>query len=68
VPKQNRSYWVAKVSRNKARDVVSQRALKAAGWRTLVLWECELKDRARLEAHVQRFLARTGSRSVPPKS
>ena len=44
VPKQNRDYWVGKVERNRTRDLVSQTALEAAGWRVEAIWECELKD------------------------
>ena len=48
VPKANREYWLGKVARNRARDAKSLAALEAAGWRSLVLWECELKDESRL--------------------
>src|ERR1700742_3632425 len=50
VPKANRPYWEAKISRDRARDETSQATLQAAGWRVLTLWECELKDEAALEA------------------
>jgi DNA mismatch endonuclease, patch repair protein len=56
VPKANRDYWVAKIGRNRARDVVSSAALQSAGWRVETIWECELKDRAMLEARVRRWL------------
>jgi DNA mismatch endonuclease (patch repair protein) len=49
VPKANRPYWEAKIGRNRARDVEHRAALEAKGWRVLVLWECELKDEARLQ-------------------
>ncbi len=48
VPKQNRDYWVGKVSRNRARDTVNREALAALGWRVETVWECELKDQAAL--------------------
>lgn len=56
VPKTNRAYWVAKVARNAARDTRVRAALNKTGWRTLVLWECGLKDRAALAAKLRRFL------------
>jgi DNA mismatch endonuclease (patch repair protein) len=56
VPKANRDYWVAKVARNRARDVAHRAALEAAGWRVETIWECELKDRAALEARVRELL------------
>jgi DNA mismatch endonuclease, patch repair protein len=49
VPKQNRGYWETKVGRNRARDVANGDALGAMGWRSLTLWECELKDETALE-------------------
>ena len=43
-PKANRAYWMAKISRNRARDAAACDALEAAGWRVETVWECELKD------------------------
>jgi DNA mismatch endonuclease (patch repair protein) len=48
VPKQNRDYWTSKVGRNRARDERTQEALRAKGWTSLIIWECELKDQAAL--------------------
>nr|WP_295112234.1 DNA mismatch endonuclease Vsr [uncultured Caulobacter sp.] len=56
VPKTNRDYWLAKVARNVARDERSQAALKAAGWRVEVVWECAMKDEATLAARLQTLL------------
>ncbi len=52
VPKANADYWIRKIARNRARDAEVQQTLAQAGWRTLVVWECELKDEARLAAHL----------------
>jgi DNA mismatch endonuclease (patch repair protein) len=41
-PKSNTSYWVEKFNRNVARDAMTTQNLKAAGWRVIVAWECEL--------------------------
>jgi DNA mismatch endonuclease (patch repair protein) len=60
VPRQNRDYWEAKVSRNRARDQASRAALEAQGWRVLTLWECTLKDEAALQAELREML------SLPP--
>ena len=56
VPKQNRDYWVAKVTRNRARDTVNREALAAMGWRVETVWECELKDAAGLEQRLRAVL------------
>jgi DNA mismatch endonuclease (patch repair protein) len=52
VPKANRDYWLAKVSRNRNRDLEHTAALQASGWRVLTVWECALKDEAKLEATI----------------
>jgi DNA mismatch endonuclease, patch repair protein len=63
VPKTNRAYWTAKIGRNVARDRASLRALRKLGWRPVVVWECTLKDEARLRRRLQRLLAaRSGRR------
>jgi DNA mismatch endonuclease (patch repair protein) len=56
VPKTNRDYWIAKVARNTARDNANLGCLKKAGWRALVLWECELTDPERVARRLARFL------------
>lgn len=56
-PKANADYWTAKIARNRARDVASVAALDALGWRTVVVWECELRDEAVLEARLKAALA-----------
>jgi DNA mismatch endonuclease (patch repair protein) len=55
-PKTREDFWRAKFERNTARDQEVRRALGAAGWRALVVWECELRDQARVERRVRSFL------------
>jgi len=57
-PKKNREYWQKKIARNAARDISVRAELKALGWRSLTLWECELKDAARLDQRLRKFLDR----------
>lgn len=59
VPVQNRDYWTRKVARNVERDRNAQFALQRLGWKSLVVWECEIKDRNRLRRALRRFLGRT---------
>ncbi len=51
-----KSYWLPKLQRNVQRDRASIRALKRDGWRVLVLWECQLKDTAKLQRRIRKFL------------
>lgn len=43
-PKGNADYWIAKIDRNRARDARVADELRAAGWRVLTLWECDLRQ------------------------
>lgn len=58
VPKENRAYWVKKVSGNRARDQKNLERLAAAGWKALVVWECTTRDEGDVTARVEKFLAR----------
>jgi DNA mismatch endonuclease (patch repair protein) len=56
-PKENAAYWSGKIARNRARDAANLAALAALGWRTLVVFECALKDRPALEQRLRAALA-----------
>ena len=56
MPKTNADYWGAKIERNRTRDARVRGELEAAGWRALVVWECELKDEAALSERLRAFL------------
>lgn len=58
MPKDNRDYWQAKIARNKARDIVTIKALTEAGWSALTIWECEIGRASRLRKKISRFLDR----------
>lgn len=55
---QNRDYWTRKVARNVERDRNARAALQRLGWKSLVVWECEIKDQDRLRRALRRFLGR----------
>jgi DNA mismatch endonuclease (patch repair protein) len=44
LPTQNAEFWADKLSKNALRDSKIERQLNDLGWRTIVLWTCELKD------------------------
>lgn len=58
-PKANAEYWIKKISRNKDRDQQTRSALAALGWRVLVVWECEIKDREALAERLRGLLGST---------
>jgi len=55
LPKSNLGYWRPKIAGNKARDVRNRRKLRRLGWRSLVVWQCEISNLARLQARLQAF-------------
>ncbi|RBP04039.1 T/G mismatch-specific endonuclease [Roseiarcus fermentans] len=56
MPKTNADYWRAKIARNRARDERTLALLAAMGWRTLVVYECELKSLDSLTMKLKRAL------------
>ena len=44
-PSSNKVYWTNKILKNVERDQENQTALAAAGWKVIVIWECELKKK-----------------------
>ncbi|MFN3351470.1 very short patch repair endonuclease [Pseudorhodoplanes sp.] len=47
LPGTRREFWSAKIERNRSRDAEVAAALKKAGWRRLVVWECTLRGQPR---------------------
>ncbi|WHZ36521.1 very short patch repair endonuclease [Sagittula sp. MA-2] len=45
--KTNTEYWGPKIARNRERDARNEAALRDAGWRVLIVWECCLKGPGR---------------------
>ncbi len=55
-PSSNTEFWWPKISKNRDRDRRMQDELKNDGWRVLTVWECETKDKGRLQRRLCRFL------------
>ena len=45
IPRTNKVYWQAKISRNRARDARITRMLRKSGFHVVRLWECDLRQR-----------------------
>lgn len=61
-PDQNKDYWIAKLKRNRARDRLVSKSLRAEGWRVLRIWEHELRSskmpgRERVRRRVRRAVS-----------
>lgn len=50
IPGTRQEYWVPKLLRNVERDQAAAAALRSAGWRVLIVWECETRLPAALTA------------------
>lgn len=56
MPKNNFLFWKTKFDKTVARDQESLSALAAAGWTTMVVWECTIRDTESLVIEIKRFL------------
>jgi DNA mismatch endonuclease, patch repair protein len=56
LPKSRRDYWLPKLASNRKRDEKVKRALRKLGWKILVVWECQLRDKEQLKSKLRRFL------------
>jgi DNA mismatch endonuclease (patch repair protein) len=55
-PKSRHAFWNSKFKQNVLRDAQVLRELKAAGWRALVIWECQVRKHLNVGWRVRRFL------------
>jgi DNA mismatch endonuclease, patch repair protein len=60
----NSTYWVAKIKANRARDRRNDQALTAMGWRSIRVWETDI--RSNLDQAVKRIVIQLFDRN-PPK-
>jgi DNA mismatch endonuclease (patch repair protein) len=56
MPRTRPEYWVPKLARNVERDQQNEARLAELGWRTLVLWECEIADADVIARMAEAFL------------
>jgi DNA mismatch endonuclease, patch repair protein len=59
LPKSRLDFWLPKLEGNRVRDARNVQELLGTGWRVLVVWECELRDKMRLIRRFKRFLGQT---------
>lgn len=67
-PKTNTDFWIDKFDRNQSRDTRNSEALAAAGWRVLVVWECELGNAAKVDSRTADLAADIASQGRPSSS
>jgi len=58
MPKSRLDFWKPKLDANKRRDGLNRQRLTALGWRSLVIWECQVQSSAKLEYRIKTFLTK----------
>jgi len=63
MPKSNKRYWREKLRKNANRDNQNMEKLSSAGWKVIVVWECEIeKDLSAVYSVIENTLAaKTGA-------
>jgi DNA mismatch endonuclease (patch repair protein) len=59
LPKANRDFWMPKLEATKLRDELNMERLELLGWKIMIIWECELRDKDALARRVVGFLEGT---------
>ena len=49
IPDTNSEFWKNKFKKNIARDAKEKRELEEAGWKVIILWECEISTKKKRE-------------------
>jgi DNA mismatch endonuclease, patch repair protein len=55
IPVRNRNFWQAKFSLNRRRDAKNIRILRRRGYRVLIVWQCQLRDKLAVTARLSRL-------------
>ncbi len=56
-PATNKTFWAEKRLGNVERDKRNRAALRKEGWKVFEIWECRLRDEARLKAQLDEIVA-----------
>lgn len=56
LPSTNRVFWQEKIGKNKTRDRKNAAAIAKLGIKSLTLWQCEIRDLAKLSKRLHKFL------------
>ena len=61
IPKSRTDFWMTKFAANVARDRRQEAALQALGWRVLVIWGCETRDKMAVELRLAAWTRSSGA-------
>lgn len=54
-PKSRKAFWTHKFEENVKRDLVQLLRVKQVGWKSVIVWECELRNPSRLTRRLNRL-------------
>ena len=55
IPKSNSEFWYNKFKINTKRDVKNRKEIETLGWKSLVIWECEILDKNRKRRNLNKI-------------
>lgn len=58
LPESNSEFWQKKISRNMERDRSLVRRLRASGWETMTIWQCQTRSSVALSKRISNYIAR----------
>ncbi len=56
-PKSNVEFWQRKLEGNATRDAENQARLAELGWRVIIIWECEIRNRTAWRERLAKLLS-----------
>jgi len=59
-PKSRIDYWGPKLEANRDRDTRNKAKLRGAGWKSLTIWQCQIRNLPRLQTRLFSFLGPPG--------
>lgn len=68
IPVSNDLFWRLKIGDNRERDARKCRQLRAAGFRTMLIWECQLRDPNRILERVRSLVYGATGKSAKTNS
>jgi len=68
IPATNIKFWKDKLTRNTVRDQQNIEKLKEAGWKVIVVWECELASKEKRETRLAMLMKEIKTDDVREKT
>lgn len=56
LPKSRLDYWGPKIAKNKERDARNEERLAELGWRSAIVWQCDLKNEKVVQKRLTKYL------------